>query len=94
LLFGGSLTLVLMLALGLVIIFNFDQFFLKFHLLSFANDFWMLDPTKDYLIMLFPQGFWYDAALCCVIATVAGAIILGGVGWWLKRGRSKVSESA
>jgi uncharacterized membrane protein len=23
----------------------------------------MLDPTKDYLIMLFPEGFWFDAAM-------------------------------
>jgi len=82
---GGGLTLVLMLALGLVIAFDFDQFFLQFHLLSFANEFWMLDPTKDYLIMLFPQGFWFDAALYCALATAAGAIILGGVGWLLKR---------
>jgi integral membrane protein (TIGR01906 family) len=84
--FGGILTLLFMLTLGLVIAFDFDDFFLRFHLLSFANDFWMLDPTKDYLIMLFPQGFWYDAALFCAIATAAGAIILGGLGWWLKRG--------
>ena len=87
--FGGCLTLALMLALGLVIAFNFDQFFLQFHMLSFANDFWMLDPARDYLIMLFPQGFWYDAALFCAIATAAGAFVLGGMGWWQVR-KSKV----
>jgi integral membrane protein (TIGR01906 family) len=86
--YGGGLTLALMLALGLVMAFDFDQFFLQFHLLSFANDFWMLDPTRDYLIMLFPQGFWFDAALFCAIATAAGAVILGGIGWWqLRKGR-------
>jgi LPXTG-motif cell wall-anchored protein len=47
----------------------------------------MLDPATDYLIMMFPQGFWFDAALACAIATAAGAIILGGVGWWLMRKR-------
>ncbi len=83
--FGGGLTLLFMLALGLVIAFDFDQFFLQFHLLSFANDFWILDPTRDYLIMLFPQGFWFDVALFCAIATAVGAIILGGIGWWLRR---------
>jgi integral membrane protein (TIGR01906 family) len=82
---GGALTLVLMVAIGLVIVFNFDQFFLQFHLISFANDLWMLDPTTDYLIMMFPRGFWFDAALFCAIVTAVLALILGGTGWWLKR---------
>jgi integral membrane protein (TIGR01906 family) len=77
---GGSLTLALMLALGLWALVGFDQLFLQFHLLSFANEFWQLDPTRDYLIMLFPQGFFYDAILICAGATAAGAIILGGLG--------------
>ena len=89
---GGGLTLVLMLALGLFIAIDFDRFFLQFHLLSFANDLWMLDPTTDYLIMLFPRGFWYDAALFCALATAAGAIILGGIGWWQLR-KTGASES-
>ncbi len=83
--FGGCLTLVLMLVFGLMIAIDFDRFFLQFHLLSFANDFWMLDPAADYLIMLFPQGFWFDAALLCALATAAGALISGGIGWWLLR---------
>jgi integral membrane protein (TIGR01906 family) len=77
---GSGLTLVLILALGLGALFNFDQLFLQFHLLSFTNELWLLDPTKDYLIMLFPRGFWYDTTLICALATVVGAVILGGVG--------------
>lgn len=75
---GSGLTLALMLALGLGTLLGFDQLFLQFHLLSFSNDFWLLDPTTDYLVMLFPQGFWYDTFLFCAVATVLGAIILGG----------------
>ncbi len=82
---GGGLTLVLMAALGIMIALDFDRFFLQFHLFSFANDFWQLNPATDYLIMLFPQGFWFDATLFCAIGTAAGALILGGVGWWLLR---------
>ena len=76
---GGGITLALMLALGLGTLLNFDQLFYQFHLFSFSNEFWQLDPTRDYLIMLFPQGFWYDATLFCALATVSLAIILGGV---------------
>jgi integral membrane protein (TIGR01906 family) len=82
---GGCLTLALMVLLGLGTLVNFDWLFRQFHLISFANDLWMLDPATDYLIMLFPRGFWFDAALFCALATAVGALILGGVGWWLKR---------
>jgi integral membrane protein (TIGR01906 family) len=79
---GSALTLALMLALGLSMLFNFDRLFLQFHLLSFTNELWMLDPTKDYLIMLFPRGFWFDAILFCGLMAVAAAVLLGGVAAW------------
>jgi len=76
---GGGITLALMLAMGLGTLLNFDQLFLQFHLFSFTNELWQLDPARDYLIMLFPQGFWYDAAIFCAGITAGLAIILGGV---------------
>ncbi len=80
---GGSLTLGLMLLLGAGILLNFNQIFVQFHLISFANDLWQLDPTRDYLIMLFPGGFWFDAFLLGTIAIAVGAVISGGVGGYL-----------
>jgi integral membrane protein (TIGR01906 family) len=82
---GGALTLALMAAVGIMIALDFDQFFLQFHLLSFANDFWQLNPATDYLLMMFPDSFWFDATLFCALGTGVVAIILGGLGWWLKR---------
>jgi len=76
---GSGLTLVLVLALGVGTLLNFDRLFLQFHLVSFANELWLLDPTKDYLIMLFPRDFWYDTALLCGGITAGLAAILGGV---------------
>lgn len=85
---GGGVTLALMLALGLGALLGFDQLFLQFHLISFANPFWLLDPATDYLIMLFPQGFWYDTTLFCALATAFGAVVLSGVaGVYLRRAR-------
>lgn len=77
---GSGLTLILLVALGLGTLFNFEQLFLQFHLISFSNEFWQLDPSRDYLIMLFPSGFWFDSALFCTLAAVMGAIVLGGAG--------------
>jgi len=89
---GGGVTLALMLALGLGTLLGFDRLFLQFHLISFTNRFWQLDPSKDYLIMLFPGGFWYDATLFCVLATTVGAVVLGGLaGVYLKRTKEKTS---
>ncbi len=89
---GSGLTLALMLALGLGAMLNFDQLFLQFHLISFTNELWQLDPTKDYLIMLFPQGFWYDAFLFCGGITAGLAIFLGGVsGVYLKRAKEQTA---
>jgi integral membrane protein (TIGR01906 family) len=75
---GSGCTLGLMLFLGLAAILDFEGFFLQFHLISFANDFWLLDPAKDYLIMLFPQGFWYDVTLFCTLITVGLVVVVGG----------------
>ena len=76
---GGGITLLLMLALGLGTLLGFDQLFWQFHLISFTNELWQLDPTKDYLIMLFPQGFFYDATIFCALITAVGAVVLAGV---------------
>ena len=75
---GSGLTITLMLALGLGALLGFDQLFYQFHLLSFANDLWKLDPAKDYLIMLFPRGYFYDVTLFCALATTTWAVVLGG----------------
>jgi len=82
---GGILTLALMIVLGIVIAVDFDGFFLQFHLLSFANDLWELNPATDYLIMLFPQQFWFDATAFIAGGAAFGAIVIGAVGWWRAR---------
>ncbi len=76
---GSGITLALMLALGIGTLLDFDWLFLQLHLISFTNEMWLLDPTKDYLIMLFPGGFWYDAAIFCTGIISGLALILGGV---------------
>jgi len=92
---GGSiLTIGLVVVLGVMISTNFDQFFYDFHLISFSNDFWLLNPATDYLIMLFPSGFWMDAAIFCTGATALLALILGGTGWWRLRKEKPAAKPA
>jgi integral membrane protein (TIGR01906 family) len=88
---GGGITLGLMLALGLVSLFDFNWIFWQFHVISFtANDFWLLDPTSDYLKMLFPDGYFYDVVLFCALGVAGAALILGGAsGIWLRFSRKR-----
>ena len=79
-LYQGSLaTLGFMIILALWAVFGFEQLFLLFHLISFSNQFWILDPARDYLIMLFPEGFFYDVALFGFAAVMLQALVLGGI---------------
>ena len=74
---GSLLTLALGLLAGLGALVSFDQLFLRFHFLSFANTLWMLDPTRDYLIMMYPGGFFRDATLAigALVLAEAGALL-------------------
>lgn len=49
--------------IALIVSGSFDRYFVVFHHLSFDNDLWILDPAKDNLINLLPEGFFSDTAL-------------------------------
>jgi len=91
---GSSIALGMMLALGIgSMVLDFGQLFTQFHLFAFTNELWMLDPTKDYLIMLFPEGFWYDTAMLFAKIIIGVAATLGGVaGGYLWRTRRKATH--
>ena len=77
LLWGSGITVGFVLAVGLAALVGFDRLFLFFHEVSFTNDFWMLDPRSDYLVILFPEGFWYDATMFVGLLAVMGAVVVG-----------------
>lgn len=76
---GGMLTLALVGAVGVGALVGFDRLFLLFHLISFSNDFWQLDPRRDYLIAMFPQGFFFDATMLIAALTILGAALCAAV---------------
>ena len=91
---GGSIILALIVALGVgALTGGFDDMFFRFHFLAFTNDLWLLDPSRDYLIMLFPEGFWFDTAMLFgKVATACGVALLTGGLVGLKRLRIISSE--
>ena len=82
---GGLITMGLMVVLALWAFFGFEQFFILFHLVSFPNEYWMLDPNTDYLIRLFPEGFFYDAALLGFGAVILGALLISAIAFGVLR---------
>jgi len=77
---GGILTVVLLGLAGLLSLVDFSQAFVRFHELAFSNDLWMLDPRTDYLVMLYPEGFWLDATLRIAMLSAIEAVVIGAVG--------------
>lgn len=77
---GGGLTLAGVVAVGIAAAVSFERLFLLFHRLSFANDLWQLDPRTDYLLILFPAGFWFDATVRVALTSALGAVLLLAAG--------------
>jgi len=87
---GSGITLGLIIVLGVgSTVMDFGQMFTQFHFLAFTNELWMLDPSRDFLIMLFPEGFWYDASMLFggIVAGVAGTLcgVAGGYLWRVRK---------
>jgi integral membrane protein (TIGR01906 family) len=87
---GSALTIALVAAVGIGSLLGFDTLFTWFHLLSFSNELWQLDPARDYLIRMFPEEFFYDATLFLAGATLVEAFTIASVAamYWARR-RSK-----
>ena len=76
---SGGITLALMLLLGIGTLLNFDQLFYDLHLLIFTNNFW---SAQGNMLLLFPDGFWYDTVIGLLIVIAVMTIILGGLSWY------------
>ena len=78
LVWGGCATVAGIALFGVFAITGFESVFVLFHRISFSNDLWQLDPRTDYLLVLFPLGFWFDATVSVALRAIAGALVLAG----------------
>ncbi|MBN1857248.1 MAG: TIGR01906 family membrane protein [Dehalococcoidia bacterium] len=72
--FGAVLTFVSLALVSVLFASNFNSMFVGFHLIAFDNSFWLLDPRIDYLVILFPLGFWEDMFLLAGSMTATLAV--------------------
>jgi integral membrane protein (TIGR01906 family) len=59
---------------------DFDALWTRFHQIAFRNDLWLLDPTRDYLIMLFPEPFWFAATIRMATSVALQTLLVAVVG--------------
>lgn len=73
---GGAVTLAIVCLAGILSTTGFGQTFRIFHEIAFTNDLWILDPTHDFLLKMFPEGFFFDATMVLVAVTVVQSLWL------------------
>ena len=73
---------------GILAIVGFESAWERLHEIIFTNDFWLLDPSRDRLIQMFPESFWQEATFIVVGLALAEAVVLvviaGGYLWFTR----------
>ncbi len=82
---GGLLTLLILAGLLVFMLTYWDQAFIDFHSLFFAEGTWVFNYS-DSLIRLFPVRFWQDAGIAVGLMSGTGALVIMGLSWlWAQR---------
>ena len=90
---GSLLTIAMVGALGVGSLVGFDFLFEQFHVISFSNELWRLDPRENYLTRLFTQGFFLDATMFVAAGVILQALLLTALGWFVRRWASRRQAS-
>ena len=56
---------------GVAMALFFDQIFIAFHRVLFANDYWLLDPDRHILIRAYPPDFFRQFSLLVFFVVIA-----------------------
>jgi integral membrane protein (TIGR01906 family) len=81
---GGIFTILLIVGLAVLIFANWTFFFDGFHEIFFKGNSWQFS-NSDTLIRLFPEQFWFDAAMSIGFFTVLGAMVAMLAVWYWER---------
>jgi integral membrane protein (TIGR01906 family) len=75
-----GLMLIAIALVGALALMNFDAFWTLFHQIAFRNGDWQFDPDRDYLIMLFPEPFWFAGTIRFVTLIAAQTALVALIG--------------
>lgn len=72
----SKLVIMLPILVAIPMLINFDETFVVFHKLMFDNDYWIFDPSKDPVINMLPQEFFFHAGLLIVMLILLSSVVL------------------
>jgi len=82
---GGLLAAALVAVVGLLAVVAWRLWFVAFHQIFFAAGTWTFNYS-DTLIRLFPEKFWFDAAMTLSGLTLIGGLLAALIGWLWREG--------
>lgn len=79
LLYGCAAFALLVAALGLWALLDFEGWFTRMHEMVFTNDLWLLDPAESMLIRMLPLDFFIQAVKTIVFRFLIGQMVFIGL---------------
>jgi integral membrane protein (TIGR01906 family) len=77
---GAIISATTIVVIGGASVFAFDEVFLLFHKLGFPQGNFLFDTRNDYLVRVFPLGFWEDMTILIGLLTLLEAAALYSLG--------------
>lgn len=68
--------IIIPLTLFIPFLINFDKSFTAFHKLFFKNDYWLLDTTRDPIINIMPQEYFFHCAMFIILLLIIASLLL------------------
>lgn len=90
---AGGAALAVVVVLGIIAVSGFDGAFRQFHLIFFTNDLWQLS-SRDRLIQMFPQDFFFESTLLIGASIIGTAVVVGLVSWGVLRWSIRVDAGS
>ena len=61
--------------IGLMALIDWERLFVSFHRLFFSNDYWLFDPATDPVILILPDGFFFQCLAVILVLVIGSGLI-------------------
>ena len=61
--------------IGIYALIDWEKLFVSFHKLFFSNDYWLFDPATDPVILILPDGFFFQCLAVILVLVIGSGLI-------------------